>query len=220
MVRRFVEQQQRWPAEEQLGERDAHLPAAGERLGRLVEVVTREAEPHQHLRDLEVDRVAVFVTELLGQVVVFDEQRFVLAIGERFIRERVFDALHFALRVEQRRERERHLIEQSAAAVVEAVLRQIADRRHGRHVDLAAVGFVEPGEHAEERGLAGAVWSAQADAFPVGHLPGDVIEEDTFAERFREGGELDHAPSAVGTGSPRARAAAARMRGRRNGLVR
>ena len=38
VVRRLVEQQQVRLAEQQLGERDAHLPAAGERLGRPLEV--------------------------------------------------------------------------------------------------------------------------------------------------------------------------------------
>ena len=38
MVGRLVEQQQVRLAEQQLGERDAHLPAAGERLGRPLEV--------------------------------------------------------------------------------------------------------------------------------------------------------------------------------------
>ena len=44
VVRRLVEQEQRRPAEQQLGERDAHLPAAGKRLGRLVEIRARKPE--------------------------------------------------------------------------------------------------------------------------------------------------------------------------------
>ena len=44
MVGRLVEQQQVRLAEQQLGERDPHLPAAGERLGRPLEVLGLEPE--------------------------------------------------------------------------------------------------------------------------------------------------------------------------------
>ena len=39
MVRRLVEEQQSGSCQQQLGERDAHLPAAGERLARFVEIL-------------------------------------------------------------------------------------------------------------------------------------------------------------------------------------
>ena len=63
VVRRLVEQQQRRPAEQQLGQRDAHLPAARERLGRLVEVGARESKAFEHLRHAQVDAVAVLPPE-------------------------------------------------------------------------------------------------------------------------------------------------------------
>ena len=107
---------------------------------------------------------------------------------------------------------------------------------------VARVGLVEPGQHAQQRRLAGAVRSAQADAVAVGDLPGDVVEQDAFAEGLGEGGQLNHGMTlgghstifetrarlaaarsdlaATGSVSPTARAATARMRGSRNGLVR
>ena len=60
MVRRLVEQQQRRAPEQQLRERDPHLPAAGERLGRLREVVALEAEAVEDLRHAQIDLVAFF----------------------------------------------------------------------------------------------------------------------------------------------------------------
>ena len=73
---------------------------------------------------------------------------------------------------------------------------------------VAAVGLVEPGEHLQQRRLAGAVRAAQADALAVVDLPGDRSRaardrrttcvrvervESTrttlFAERFGGGGE-------------------------------
>ena len=162
--------------------------------------------------------------EELGQLVVADEQRLVLAVGQRGIGQRVLDAIDLRARVEQRLERERRLVDERPARVLEAVLRQIADRQPRGLDDVAAVGLVEAGEHAQQRRLAGAVRAAQADAVAVGDLPGDVVEQDAFAERLGEAGELNHevgGDSASGSvGRPTARAPSASMRGSRNGLVR
>ena len=70
--------------------------------------------------------------------------------------------------------------------VAEAVLRQVADRQPGGLEDRAGVGLVEPGQHLEQRGLAGAVRAAQADALAVVDLPADGVEQDAVAERFGE----------------------------------
>ena len=66
VVGRLVEQQQAGLLQQQLRQRDAHLPAAGERLGRPLRVRLREAEAAQHRRDLQVDGVAVAVPELVA----------------------------------------------------------------------------------------------------------------------------------------------------------
>ena len=75
----------------------------------------------------------------------------------------------------------------------QAVLRQVADGQRGRLEDRARVGLVEPGHHLQQRGLAGAVRTAQADALAIRDLPRDVVEEDAIAEGLGEVGELDHA---------------------------
>ena len=77
--------------------------------------------------------------------------------------------------------------------VGEAVLRQVADRQVGRLDDAAGVRLVEPGQHLEQRRLAGAVRPAQADAIAVADLPGDVVEQRAVAEGLGEVRELDHA---------------------------
>src|SRR5690606_12094013 len=68
----------------------------------------------------------------------------------------------------------------------------VAQGRHGRANDLAAVGFVEAGEDLQEGGLAGAVGAAEAHPLAVTHRPGDAVEQDPLAEGLGEGGELNH----------------------------
>ena len=63
VVGRLVEQQQPGAAQQQLGQRDAHLPAAGERLGGFLEVGPFEAETAQHGVHLRLDAVAVAILE-------------------------------------------------------------------------------------------------------------------------------------------------------------
>ena len=192
MVGRLVEKQQRRAAEQQLGERDAHLPAARKRLGRFREVRLAESEAVEHLRHAQVDAVAFLAPEEIREVVIPDEQRLVFALGERRVGQVVLDAIDLGLGLEQRREGERRLVEQRAAGMVEPVLRQIADGERRGPDDRAAVRLVEAGEHAEQRRLAGAVGTGEPDAFAGGDLPGHLVEQDAFAEGLREGLKLDH----------------------------
>ena len=79
--------------------------------------------------------------------------------------------------------------------VREAVLRQVADRqRVGTH-DAARVRLVEPGQHAQQRRLAGAVRSAQPDAIAIADLPGDASSSTRSANALCELLKLNHARS-------------------------
>jgi hypothetical protein len=101
--------------------------------------------------------------------------------------------VHFGLHRQQRRKGEACLLEDGAAGVHQAVLRQIADGQIGGLDDVAAVAFLEPGEHLEQRRLAGAVGTAERNALAVVNLPGHPVEQDALAERLGERRELDHA---------------------------
>ena len=89
-------------------------------------------EPLEHLRHAQLDAVAFLAAEELGEVVVADEQRLVLAVGQRRIGQRVLDAVDFGARFEQRPERQRGFVDERAPGVLEAVLRQVADRQARR----------------------------------------------------------------------------------------
>src|SRR5688500_1934698 len=211
----LVEEQQAGPAEQELGERDPHLPAAGEMLGLLRKIVGAEAQPAQHGRDLQVDAVPVAPPEGVLQLGVPLEHRRMLRFGVRVVAEPLLECGDLVAHVEQRLEREAGFLEQRAAAVDQAVLREVAHRESGRLDDRAAVGLLEAGEHLEQRGFAGAVRSAEPDAFAVIDLPADRIEKHASAEGLSEGNELDQL--AV---SPSAFATAASTRGTRKGFVR
>jgi hypothetical protein len=77
--------------------------------------------------------------------------------------------------------------------VLQAVLRQVADAESGGLDHGASVDLLEPGQHAQQRRLAGAIRAGQSDALAVGDLPGDRVEQHPVAEAFRQGYELDHA---------------------------
>ena len=111
MVGRLVEQQQAGASEQQLGERDAHLPAARERLAGAVEVRRREAEPAQHGRDLQIDAVAFEPPELLLQIAVARQHRRVLVVVGVVVSEAVLDRGNLGAHVEQRLEGQAGLLD-------------------------------------------------------------------------------------------------------------
>ncbi len=217
MVGRLVEQQQVRLAEQQLGEREAHLPAARERLGRPLEVGGREPEPLQDGRRLQLDVVAVVQPEAILQLAVAREHRVVLGFGNAGSPRRASSACISAFMASSSPKAMRRLLEHRPPRVGQAVLRQVADGQGRRLEDRARVRLVEAGHHAQQRRLARAVRPAEADALAVGDLPGDVVEENAVAERL---GEVGRAGSISPLYSPSALAAAASTCGTRNGLVR
>ena len=130
--------------------------------------------------------------EAILQIAVAVQHRLVLGFGNRRVAEPLLERVHLGLHREQLAEGARRFVEDRAAGVGEAVLRQVADGQRRRLEDGARVGLVEPGHHLEQRRLAGAVRPAQADALAIRDLPRDVVEEDAVAEGLGEVRELDH----------------------------
>ena len=154
--------------------------------------VGREAEAAQHRRDLQIDAVALAPAELFLQLAVARQHRGVLRFGLVLVAEAFFERGDLGAHVEQRLERQAGLLDAASARVAEPVLRQVADRQPGRLDDEPAVGFFEPGQHLQQRRLAGAVGPAQADTLAVVDLPADRVEQHAVAERFGKGGKLNH----------------------------
>ncbi len=192
MVRRLVEQQETGPSKQQPRERDAHLPSAREGIRRLFEVSLRESQTAKHGGDLQVDAVAVVAPERLLQIRIAREHRFVLALGRVVVAEPFLERGDLVADVEERLERHCRFFAQGPSAVIESVLREVANRQtRGLH-DRPAIDFFEARQHAEQRRLACAIGPAEADALAVVDLPRHAVEQRAIPEGLRQRRELDH----------------------------
>ena len=183
MVGRLVEHQEFRAAHQQLGQRDPHPDAAGKLGDVALEVGSREAQPEQHRLGAAVGLVKPVALELAQHVAEFGQRGVVfgaaMMLSEHFFE---FDpaavvGLHFA----QRRER---FLQHRPAAHLGRVLRQVADRRALRARDTARVGRDDLADHAQQRGLAGAVEADQADPRVVRHRPAHAVEDRTAAVKL------------------------------------
>ena len=188
----LVERQDVGAAEEQLRERDAHLPSARELGAVAVEVVRPEAEAAEDGLRLRLRVVPAVVVPLLAhRRVAFHDARVLPARGIDG-GERLFDGsapCFERMQLGERRERvgaDRHPAD-------EHVLRQVPDGGTARQRDGARVGLEIARDDAEERRLAGAVRAREPDARAVGHAPRDVGEDDLPAVPLGDAGEVQHA---------------------------
>ena len=192
MVRRLVEEEQRGPAEQEFGERDAHLPAARERLRRPAELFLSEAEPAKDGRDLEIEAVAVGGAEAILQLAVTNQVRLVLGFGNGPVGQPLLEIVQVGLHRQDRLEGQHRLVEEGAPAVIQPVLRQVADGQVRRPEDLSFVRLLEACQHPQQRRLAGAVRAAEPDTLAPPDLPRHVVEQHAFAERLAQRRKLNH----------------------------
>ncbi len=172
----LVEQQQVGFFKQQLGERDAHLPAAGKFLGAFVPLLVRKTEPGKHGAHLRFNGVAVAIAkfaiqlmEAIGHLRILRASRIQLA---HLVRE--LSHLHFHLL--QGGENRHAFDEHAAAGEREAVLREVAGADAARDAELAVVERLHPGEHFQQCGFAAAVGAHQA---------GTVLGRDHPVEFFK-----------------------------------
>ena len=192
MIGGLVEQQQVGFFEQQLGQRDAHLPAAGKFLGALVPLLVRKAEAGQHGSHLRFDGVAVARAEFAIQLME--------AVGHlRILRARgiqlahlVRELFHLHFHLLQRSENRHAFGEDAAAGEREAVLRQVAGADAARDAELAVVERLHAGQHFEQRGFAAAVRAHQAGAVLGRDHPVEIFKQQLGAEALAGAGKLDH----------------------------
>ena len=115
MVGGLVEQQQVRLLQKQLGQREAHLPAAGEFVGQARPVFLGEPQTHQHSADFRFDGIAVAGAELVLDPVVAVSDGGIFRAGMVEFRHAVGQRFEFRLHGAQVVEH-RHALGKHAAA--------------------------------------------------------------------------------------------------------
>ena len=184
VVRGLVEEQQRGLLQKEFGERDAHLPAAGELFGAALPVFLGEAEAAEDCTDLGVECVDVVRVEEIGDLGVAVGGGVVLGgLGVR-VRHGVGQLLVFDFERADLVEDGEALVEDAAAGEREAILREVAEGHALGVGALAVVERLDAGEDLEQGGLAGAVAADKAGALIRRDEPVDVFKEEFWAESF------------------------------------
>ena len=158
----LIEQQQVGFFEQQFGECDAHLPAAGKFLGAFVPLLVREAEAGKHGAHLRFDGVAVAIAEFAVQLMEAIGHLRVLGAGGIQFAHLVRELSHLHFHLLQGGEDRHAFGEHAAAGKREAVLREVAGTDAARDAELAVVKRFHPGEHFQQCGFTAAIGAHQA----------------------------------------------------------
>ena len=126
MVGGLVEQQQVRFLQQEFGQRDAHLPTAGELLCAPLPVIFAKAKAHENRADLRFDGIAVASAEFMFDALVAIRDRGIFGTGVVEFRHAVGEGLQFLLH-RAHVVKDRHALgENSAARKSQAVLRKIS----------------------------------------------------------------------------------------------
>ena len=181
VVGRLVEQQQVGVAQQQLRERDAHLPAAREVAGGLVEVLDGEAETREDLPGARLELVAAEALEAVLRRAVALEQAVELVSGGG-LGDLALELAHAALHLLHlvggvHHLGKRALLAREVGLLLEVAHRDVAGEAHG-----ALVGALLSHDDAQEGGLARAVGPDERPALPRVELQRGPGVEDPAAE--------------------------------------
>ena len=190
MVRRLVEQQNVRILQNEPGEIDARLFAAGEGVEKLLSHRRRDIQAVCHLAAAHLGVVSAERFKAGEQLVILGEQRAVVRYAHL-----LFEPAHPRLhRVEPLLGGREHVLHGIAVGVVR-YLRHKPQPLAARNVDLALVLGQLADHEAEERRFPRAVAAENTDALAVLHLKGQPVE-NVFVDlkRFREvtNGNVNH----------------------------
>ena len=177
----LVEHEHLGVADQKLGQRDAHLPAAGEVRGGLLDVAFLEAQAEQHAADLCLDGVAA--QHLVGVARAAGGGK--LALGG-VVAQRLLQLAQALLGFQDLHLRGHDLLEDGAIGHLDGFLLQVAYAGTPCEQDAPLVGVLAAADDVEHGGFAGAVGAHERQAVVFLQLERDVGEQRAPAERLRQ----------------------------------
>ena len=192
MVARLVEQHRVGPHQQDLGQRDAHLPAARQLADVAVHHLLAEAQTAEHLARAAVQRIAVELVEAALHLAIAGDD-LVHLVGAVGIAHGGLELGHLGGERADRADAVHDLDDGAASRHVADILAEIADGHAAIDGDLALVGLLLAGDHAEQRRLAGAVGADEADLFAALDRRRGLDEDDLLAVLLADIFETDHA---------------------------
>ena len=180
VVGRLVEEERVGAHEEDAGQRDAHLPPAGELADVVVHDLGAEAEAGEDLLCARLQRVAAQLVEAGLRVAEALHQLLDLVRALR-VGHGVLQLVELVRGLGDGAGACHRLFEHRAAAHLADVLAEVADGDVAIDRDLAAVGLLLLHDHAKDRGFAGSVRADEPHLFTLEDAHRRFEEEDLFA---------------------------------------
>ena len=177
MVRRLVKQQHFGVSDQQLRERDAHLPAARELARHAAHVVFLKAQAEQHAAHLRLDDVATQPLELVASAARGGK----VALGGVFP-ERLFERAKALLGGEHLDLGGHDLVEDGLLVHLDRFLLEVAHARALREQDATLISVFLAGDNVEHGRFAGTVRADERQAVVFLKFEGDVAEQHAAAE--------------------------------------
>ena len=178
----LIEQQQIGLDQQELGQRDAHLPAARKLLRRTRLILARESQAVEHGARSRRERIAVAPLELGLQAVVALGDALVFFARGVEVRHLMRERFHLLFHVEQVPKHRKALFEHAAAGQRKAVLRKVSSGDTLGGGERSIVKRLEAGQNLQQRRLAGAVSAHQADTVARRQEPVEALEQHLGAE--------------------------------------
>ncbi len=202
MVGRLVEEHRVRAHQQDAGERDAHLPAAGELGDVAVHHLLLEPEAGE---DLPGPRLEPVAAELLVARLDLAEARdelveLVEALG---VGHRLLERMQLGRDLGDRPGAVHGLLDHGLAGHLADILAEVADGHAAVDGDLALVGLLLAHDHAKERRLAGAVGADEADLLAAVDGGGGLDEQELFPVLLADAVETNHVMAVPGGRSAR-----------------
>ncbi len=193
VVRRLVQQQQRWLLKQQLGQRNAHLPSATELIGLPGPVVLAEAEPAEHRPHLRIQVVEIVLLQRVAYQAEAVRNHRILRTVRRKVRKLIAERVHLLVHRQRFVKDRQALLEDGLAAHHQAVLRQVADGQPLAAIELSAVQLLDARKHLQQRALARAVAADEAGALIRRDQPVGAFKQQFVSEALGSIGKVQHA---------------------------